>query len=306
MKSGIRNNKTLKLVGATSVTLFSLISVFSASIAWFSMNKEVNTNNQEMNVEAVSGRLNKVYFHAFNDAEPNDETYIFNKTPFVTYTYDWADGKVTTEATPSSSSWYMGDYTSFDRNHPLLMIFELGSDYTSERVGDIYIKAKTTVGGFLGERNTDKTPKYTLPQTQLNDAEHPEAVLMKKANNKDYYALSSVVEFRNRVFSNSEYETFLGQNTGSTLSFASNSFVEETNNNSAFTNIDNATDEVTFNKEPFVYQSDVSTTVKYIALIVEYSPDAIGYIYSTYLGDSGLNSYDSVLNFSCDWSFEVF
>ena len=306
MKSGIRNNKTLKLISATAVTLFSLLSVFVATYAWFSLNKDVEPTAPNMNIEPVSGRLSKVYFHAFDDDEPSDETFVFNKTPFITYEYNWSSGVAEATSTPSEESWYMGDYTSLDKNHPLLILFELGTDYSSGGEGDIYIRARTTVGGFLGERNSDKTPKYSLPQTQVNDEDHPDAILMKQSGGKDYYALSSVVEFRNRTFSDSEYTTFLGQNTGSTLSFASNSFVEETNNNSAFTNIDNSTDAVTFNKEPLVYQSDASTTVKYIALIVEYSSDAIGYIYSTYLGDSGLNSYDSLLNFACDWSYEVY
>lgn len=41
MKSG-KNKKTLKLVGATSVTLFSLTTVFVAAIAWFALNNNVN------------------------------------------------------------------------------------------------------------------------------------------------------------------------------------------------------------------------------------------------------------------------
>ena len=305
MKSGVRNNKTLKLVSATAVTLFSLLSVFVATFAWFSMNKEIDNGGAAIEIRSTEGRLKNVYFHAFNDDEPNDEIFAFNKTPFVTYEYDWERGIAEATGTPSSESWYMGDYTSLSKNHPLLIIFEFSQDTVSVSDGDMYVRASTTVGGFLGERNSDNTPKYSLPQTQVNDEDHPEAILMKQSGGKDFYALSSVVEFRNRTFSNAQYQAFLGENTGSTLNFDSDSFVGETDNNSAFTNINNATDEVTFNKQPFVYKSDVGSTVKYIALIVEYSSDAVGYIYSTYLGDSGLNTYDSVLNFTCDWCFEV-
>ena len=52
MKSG-KNKKTLKIAGATSVTLFSLVSVFAATIAWFALND--NVNGDGMNVTVASG-----------------------------------------------------------------------------------------------------------------------------------------------------------------------------------------------------------------------------------------------------------
>lgn len=45
--------------------------------------------------------------------------------------------------------------------------------------------------------------------------------------------------------------------------------------------------------------------VQYIAVIVDYYSDAIEYIYSSFLGDPILESYDSVLHFICDWTMEV-
>ena len=52
MKSG-KNNKVLKLIGATAVSLFSLLSVFVATMAWFAMNTK--TDGSGLNVGVVQG-----------------------------------------------------------------------------------------------------------------------------------------------------------------------------------------------------------------------------------------------------------
>ena len=52
-----------------------------------------------------------------------------------------------------------------------------------------------------------------------------------------------------------------------------------------------------------VYQTVGDT--KYIAVIIDYYSDAIEYIYSSFLGDPILESYDSILHFICDWTMEV-
>ena len=304
MKSG-KNNKSLKLIGATAVTLFSLVAVFAATMAWFAMNKDVGGNGMSITTTRMDGRLQYVYFHSFDDETPNDDTFTFNKTPFATYQYDWADRSLDT-VDDEHADWNMGEYSSFDKNHPMLVIFAFDKDYASSVEGDIYVQGKTTVNDFLGRRQTEGehigAPYYTLPQTQVNDADHPTSLLMKKSNGIDYYALSSVAAFRNRAFSNQQYFDFLSANSGDTLSFPTNTLeTDET-----FNLVDNAAESYSFNQQPKVFKSNGSGNIKYIALIIEYSSDAIGYIYSTYLGDSGLNSYDSVLHFTCDWFFEVF
>ena len=303
MKSG-KNNKTFKLFAATGVTLFSLVAVFAATAAWFAMNKDVSGNGMSITTTRVDGKLQYVYFHSFDDETPNDSTFTFNKSPFATYQYDWANHTLNT-VDDENANWDMGSYSSFDKNHPMLVIFAFDKDYTSDHAGDMYIKGRTTVNDFLGRRQTEGehigAPYYTLPQTQINDEDHPTSLLMAKSGGTDYYALSSVAAFRYRTFSNSEYSTFLSNNSGDTLNIPTNTL----NDGHAFNTINNAAESYTFNSTPLIYQSSGTETVKYIALTIEYSADAIGYIYSTYLGDSGLNAYDSVLHFTCDWSFEV-
>lgn len=333
MKSGSKNRKTLKLVGATSVTLFSLVSVFAASIAWFSMNTEANNNGMNLNVDPSSGRLNKVYFHAFNDDADDDGLFEFNKTPYATYTYNWTNGSVTVDKAGSLSDWELEDYTAFDHDHPILIIFELDNDYESTSAGDIFVKGHTTVNGYLGARDGNGDPVYDLNNLELHNDENPTALVMKQETvtvgeqqqTINYFAFSSVAAFRNQAFSDDEYTAFLAANTGDTLAFKTepdepeepenpenpeNTEEEEDNaflhESEPFCDVDNTAETYSFNQNPFLYKSDGESTVKYIAVIIEYSADAIGYIYSTYLGDRTLESWENILHFTCDWSLEVY
>lgn len=331
----------LKIVSATAMTIFSLASVFAATMAWFSFNIDTNSDGMNLNIGDIGGRLKKVHFHSLSaytpeikDGNGNVTTqayFKFVKNPFITYKYNWGEGKLETEDTPKKE-WAMGEYYYDDREHPMLIIFEFDKDYVSTDVGDIYIQGITTVGGeiqnayaesdtehtnplytinggFLGARDDDGVPLYSLPQTQVNDATHPDSILMRNnipgvdemgnPTTFDYYALSSVVDFQYRTFDSSSYETF--SNSNNTLNFAFNTLSES----ESFTTINTSTDKYLFNQKPYFYKSDGHSTVKYVALVMNYSPEAIGYIYSTYLGDSGLDSYWGVLRFDCDWRFEV-
>lgn len=315
------DKKTLKIVAATSLTLFSLVAVFSASIAWFSSNIETAASGTDVNINAKGGRLKYVHFHSFVSSQSSDSSFTFNKTAFTTYQYNWATNKMVLQDDEVVDVWNMGDYSYMSKNHPLLVVFEFDQEYTSSRVGDMFIQGKTTVGGdslvtnyaqndtqhldpyttgggYLGARDANGSPYYTLPQTQVQDAEHPERILIKKDARYDYYALSSVAAFRNKAYSNDQYGALIN---GDYLTIATNTLETD----EAFTTINNVTDRYYFNQTPYLFKSNGSGTVKYVALVVEYSQDAIGYIYSTYLGDSGLNRYDSILHFACDWSLEV-
>ena len=107
-----------------------------------------------------------------------------------------------------------------------------------------------------------------------------------------------MASFSNKGYSETQYDTITA---GSYISIDTSTLETD----EKFTNINNVTDRYYFNQTPYIYKSNGSETVKYIAVIVDYYVDAIGYIYSTYLGDSGLNRYDSILYFACDWSLEV-
>ena len=322
----IKGKTTLKIISATSVTIFSLLCVFVATYAWFAMNKNVDGSGMNVAISSLRGRLNKVYFHSFVSNQSSESSFSFSKTPFITYEYDWESQSMVAEEDNVEDDWHMGDYDFLNKNHPFLVLFEFDKEYVSTSEGDIFVKGITTVGGdsivnhyavddvneetpiyttgggFLGARAANGSPYYSLPQTQVKDENHPERILIKQEtrNNKtyDYYALSSVASFRNKGYSASQYSAI---SSGNYISISTSTLESD----ESFVTINNETDRYLFNQTPYLYKSNGNETVKYVALIVEYSQDAIGYIFSTYLGDSGLNRYDSIFYFACDWSLEV-
>ena len=309
----------LKIVSATAMTIFSLASVFAATMAWFSFNIDTSSDGMNINIQNNGGRLQCVHFYQFTgDA---NGAFSFKKTPFATYTYDWATSSMVPDEEGVEDVWNMGHYTYLSKDHPFLMIFEYDRDYTSEKAGDMYIKATTVVGGdnlvtnydnddtqhlhpyttgggYLGARDQYGSPYYSLPQTQVRNENYPESILIKKSNNLDYYALSSVVRFRNATYYSDNYDDIIN---GNYISIPKYSLQEE----ESFTTIDNARNRYYFNQTPTLFKSTGSELIKYVAIVVEFYEDAINYIYSTYLGDSGLDQYQSLLYFACDWSMEV-
>ncbi len=332
-----RSRNSLKIIAATSLTIFSLASVFVATYAWFCANEELDSSGMQIQISKASGRLQRVYFHSFDASASSNSTFKFNKVPFAEYEYDW-DQNTINVVENNVNSWRLGDYSWTEKNQCMLIVFAFDKEYTSASQGDMFVRGftdvggddlvttysdggealSTTGGGFLGARDTNGTPFYTLPQEDIYDENHKDRILRRREpmldgeGNQmydkqgrpkyyDYYALSSVATFSHTTYDSSFDATYAPNATG-TIDIATNNL----QTTDAFTTIKTDTDKYVFNQEPYLFKSDGNSTVKYVALVVNYSPDAIGYIYSTYLGDSGLNRYDSILYFTCDWRLEVF
>ena len=173
-----KSKTTLKIVSATSVTIFSLLTVFVATWAWFAMNQNVDGNGMNIQVSRMNGKLSYVYFHSFSGSEErvvgqtadNEDIkeifFKFNKSPFATYEYDWDAQEIDDDnSVVDNTKWNMGEYDPFNKDHPMLILFEFDKDYTSMTPGDSYIKGTTTVEDFLGKRESNGAPHYTLPQS---------------------------------------------------------------------------------------------------------------------------------------------
>lgn len=207
----------------------------------------------------------------------------------------------------------MNDYTPLDFSQPILLVFELNDAYTFPYDGEICIDAITEVEGFLGSRASDNTPLYDL----LTDYYKKDTSGSEDAY---YYALSSVINFYCTDSPNELYNKSGGENTTlinttynvsnlrskETTAAAKKLNPEAVEPDLSFTLVNNDTEEVSFNNNPSIYMSKANTTVRYVSVILDYYPDALDYIYSTYLGDRALEDvFDSHLEFLCDWGLEI-
>lgn len=285
--------KNLKIAGATSIALFSLVTVFTATIAWFALNKRVDSSGTAINAQEPSGRLYKITVHPYDKKvvheDDNKPYYSFQRTGTVIF------GEGAANPIPTFN---LGQYDPLDYERPLLIVFELREQYTtSSNVGDIYIKGSTKTEGFLGATNTDGSPVYGLG---------PGTDLCTTIDGIDYYPLSSAVNFKCAAFSTSTYSTALSKSVANNKIDIDIGLIKL---NQSFVNFPVGSTIASFTPKPTIYSSPASTAIKYVAMVVNYDSNAISAIYSAFLGNTyleGASHYDGKLNFVCDWSLEIF
>ena len=290
---GKLTRKSLKLAGATMMSIFSLASVFAATYAWFAMNTAVDATGMQITT-GIKGKFSKISYHQMTTASADE--YHFNKTPTAYMTFDWSTMTLSSpkdgnDQTLASFDLVMGAYNPLDQVKPVLVLIELDKEYNTSTEGNVVVKGVTETTGFLGEKDANKQPEHTLG----------EDLILKVAGGHDYYPLSSVVTFRNTSFSSEAYATWNSNSTYDiTLADTSPSSDRD------FTVVDNLNDTSSFEDNITIYDSGNNTTLKYIAIVVNYKPTAIEYIYSTYLGDPVLGgTYEDTLYFTCDWVWEI-
>ena len=307
--------RNIKVAAATAMTVFSLLTVFTSTIAWFGQNMSAYANDMTIKVSVDSGRLNKIEIFTLKEINQigGVKNYAFNDVASATLEYDW------TIQGGSSATFAMGDYDPLNPDHPILVLFTLNNEYTSTKKGDIYINGSTKVDGFLGE-TVNHAPKYNLTTEAPTLRKGTRTMTVDGATKQvGVFPLSSVVNFQCGHYSNTEYNgTFddEGEMTSQGIHDTANKVINITTNKIAlkesFVNFDDESDKITFKPEPEIYESPAPTNgnsakIQYIAMVVNYDDNAISAIYSTYLGNDTLETtFGGALAFYCDWALEVF
>ena len=230
------SKKNIKIFGATSIALFSLVAVFTATIAWFSLNKHVDSSGLTIVATHPSGRLNKIMVHEFKeyikDEETGDTFYSFDREATTIF----GTGAVTTIPT-----FDLGEYDLLHIEHPLLIIFELRNEITtSSSIGDIYVRGSTQTLGFLGATDNG-SPVYGLGRG---------TALCTTKDNVDYYPLSSVVNFKCTYYSSDDYEELL---TNSSLTTRIDINTDSIHLDESFVNFPTGSTNVVFKKQPEIF-----------------------------------------------------
>ena len=318
MKKFVPSNK-LKIIAATSVTIFSLLVLFIGTYAWFESSLRQKGQGDNFSVSSLDGNFKSVYFHKSSSVSIDNNTgkptsFTFNPSYCGRIDYDW-DTK--TAQYNGDTNISLDEYTPLDHDHPLLMVFEFHDTYNISFDGEICISATTETLGFLGERNANNNnaPVYGLTTTGVYQTK------TVGDTTEYYYALSSVANFY-CTDSSSELYNKDGEGENTTLITNTYSYSSLRNRDQSiaarqadptavvpdlsFTSINNSNETSTFNQHPTIYTSQSGSSVKYVCVILDYYSDAIEYIYSTFLGNDTLEyTFHNELNFLCDWGMEI-
>ena len=294
------NNKkqktSLKFVCAIAMSLFSLVALFVGTFAWFQSCRTQLANGDSFGVDKIVGKFSKVTFHTLNSKEvasdPDDTLFHFNSNPVGTITYDWDSNSF---SSTGNTAIQLEEYQPLNPEQPLLLLIELTDNYNTSTDGLVSVTAyvdSTLTTGFLGERDSNNDP--------VNDLSEGDGII-STISNKPYYPLSSVTQFYAKSFELNLDEDDVDLNDYFNYRVGDTS--KPTNN---FVTVNNSNETTNFNPSITIYQSPNNIKVNYVALIIDYFPDAIDYIYSTYLGDPTLeDEYEYSLSYICDWTMEV-
>ena len=181
MSKNIKNLKNKKIIAATGMALFSLVTVFTATIAWFATNHDVSGSGMTLKVKSTEGvELSgiEVYKCISNkctyDDSGNVATLVFDQNSISSY---GSDGSAQT----GSTTLIMEDYGDFINSDPVLMLFTLQTDSTLNIVAST---RETSFGAAVTSSNQNRYPlsnaiyfRYSETITTNSDGNYVTSVL---------------------------------------------------------------------------------------------------------------------------------
>lgn len=139
-----RTKTNLKIAGATSVCIFSLVSLFTTTIAWFSSNTTANVSGMSITVDLGETDVSAMTVHRCDLSNSTDTVLKFYETPSVT-----VSGHGSVEA---HSGIEMSDYSTLSQTQPVLLLFYFNNGLLES---DIEITATSSTGSFVSSATAE-------------------------------------------------------------------------------------------------------------------------------------------------------
>lgn len=127
MRRQLNKKALLKIVAATSVTIFSLLSVCTGVFAWFATVRERKQTSDDFVVTRIESTVSSICIYQYlgeSEVEGGTTYFGFNPTPYGVLDVEGSDVNVSS----GSPVINLDQYSIDDPHHPCLLIFE-----TSER-----------------------------------------------------------------------------------------------------------------------------------------------------------------------------
>ena len=125
---GIKGNKNLKIIAATSMAIFTLLTTFSATFAWFLAQREVNSGNQEnpFPIKKIDTLVESIDFYKYIGTTSTErvdgvDTTIYAFEPTSSGEIDVSD----TSIDGSAPAITMGTYSLSDPHHLMMIVFKI-------------------------------------------------------------------------------------------------------------------------------------------------------------------------------------
>lgn len=189
MKKGALKKVRRSIIVATAMSIFSLFSVFTATIAWFMSNLTTPVSGMEIRVKTIDVAFSRMTVHRCNLSASTSAVLQFYEEPSVTIS-----GYGSMEATAGLD---MDNYSDLNQTQPVLLLFTLNDDTYED---DVVITATSDNENFV----------YQITAQNISEFPFSSAVKFKSAS----YSTANF-PFNNVVISNLTTNTsFVNINNG--------------------------------------------------------------------------------------------
>ncbi len=270
-KKGSKAKEILDNLALSMVIIFPMIACFYATAAWFSSNRKANSENGGFDTTLPKTLVDKVeVFEEIKDSDGNNTYYTYNNTPNATWS---SSSKSWSYSAGVTDIFGMGTYSMLSSEHSSLILIKISDSATDSELEKFNLSVYTTTDY---DSSLVKYDKDTLSYNSLKNSGNP---------------MSSVITFK--FFSLTEYP----DTTSSIIDFTSKK--SDATNGFYSLNDNTEVDESSYSTSISSGLS-LTTSTKYIGLIIDYFGDGLQYIYSLNVGNEVLESEDPV-TFNCDW-----
>lgn len=263
-------SKKLKLIAATSLSIFSLFVCFVSSFAWFSANRKADTDGNGFVTSAGVSKIKRIdIYPEVSDSETgvSEQDYLYSSSSYCSYTKE--TGWVSSSSSTLSSPIQLGVYSMEDQTHSVLVLFTLQETLTSY---ELDIKTTTSF-----DDSCVKAAENTAAN-QINETSNP---------------LSSFIDFN-----------YVNLSTALTASSSTYDLSTQIDSDKALSFVNRSDPQNGYETTKTI--STTSEDTNYIALIVEYNTTIVNYIFYTLNFENPiLDDSTKKIPFTCDWSIDL-
>ena len=160
MKKRLLKRATKNIIAATAMGLFSLFTVFTATIAWFMSNLNTPISGMEVRVKMIDVDFNTMTVHRCDLSSSTSTVLSFYEEPSFTVS--------NTGAIETTAGIDMDNYSDLNHTQPVLLLFTLDDDIYED---DIVISAVSDNENFV----------YTITEDNIGNFPFSSAVRFKSA-----------------------------------------------------------------------------------------------------------------------------
>lgn len=198
MSNKKKTSKTFKIFTATGVTLFSLVAVFTATIAWFALNEEVSGNGMGIEILTNGDSFTSLKIYRCITEESTANLLRFSSNPAVYTTYEDRSDELGVghehdlvyhfEGEHTGNYLKLDDWGDLSGSQPILFLFELPENTS---LAEISMTASTAINRL-----------YTI--ADLDDDTYVNS-----------FPLSQFTIFNSATYFDAEYNPYVTQNISS-------------------------------------------------------------------------------------------